>query len=263
MPQRLGQHWLIDQQSLQDIVAQADISGNDLIFEIGTGLGSLTDQLLRTPAKIISLEYDAKLYAQAQKKYTSISNQKLSLKLGDIRQFDWSTLGKNYKICANIPYYLSSNLLRALTDIINKPKLVVLLLAQDLARKLAQTRKQTLLSALVQTYYKVQLGQSILPQHFQPPPKVISQIAILKYEPELSDLTLAAWPMWVKLLKISFANNRKQLGVNLALGFQLSKVEVEQLMTDLPCDFQQRAQELNHQQWWALFQKFYKLNLLG
>ncbi len=251
----LGQHWLSHRLSLQAMVEAADLQAEERVLEIGTGLGYLTDELLKTKASVVSLEYDADLYEKMLKKYQSRSVKNLKLVKADVRKFDWRTLKAPYKICANIPYYLTANLLRSLIDTVNKPDLAVLLVAQDVALKLAAEKKRSLLTVLVQSHYKVELGRTVAKELFQPPPDVTSQVIVLRLNLAFKDCSQDEWPKLTRLFKICFSNRRKQIGVNLRHLFDLSKPELASIFADLDISPQQRAEELSNEQWWRFFLK--------
>ncbi|MCY4010925.1 MAG: rRNA adenine dimethyltransferase family protein [Candidatus Saccharibacteria bacterium] len=253
MPQKpiLGQHWLVDDNHLNQIITQIDLKSHETVFEIGTGLGHLTDKLLQTQATVISLEYDHKLYLKNQNKY---SNQaKLILRQGDIRHFPWDSLPNPYKICANIPYYLTANLFRQLTDIKNKPNQAVLLIPQVIAQKLIKLQKRSLLTVLVQTWYEVSPAQVVQAHFFQPPPQIDSQVIHLGLKSQT--LELDVWRQFVKLLKFGFANPRKQLRGNLKHALKLTVQEIDYLLGSLSLDLRVRAEDLTDQQWQQLFVK--------
>ena len=251
----LGQHWLDHKPSLRAMVTAVDLRSGETVLEIGTGLGYLTDELIKTGAGVISLEYDASLYEKALNKYGSEGVGDLTLTNADVRQFDWRTLPRPYKICANIPYYLSANLLRQLTEISAKPLVTALLLAQEVALKLVQVKKKSLLAVLVQSHYEVELGLIVDRELFRPPPKVTSQIVILKLKPAFKDCSGDDWPKLVRLFKAGFSSQRKQLGVNLRHLLHLSSPDLEDIFSDLDISHHQRAEELTHKQWWQLFLK--------
>ena len=258
-PPPLGQHWLNHPESLQAMVEAADLKPGETVLEIGTGLGYLTDELLQTPARVISLEYDAKLYERNLAKYTARPNGDLELLSGDIRSFNWQSLPAAYKICANIPYYLTANLLRRLTEIDNKPSLAALLMPAAVAGKLSSATKKSLLSVLVQSHYRVELAQKVGRQFFEPPPKIDSQIVILKLSPAFMACSNKQWADLVKLFKLGFSHPRKQLATNLRASSHLEALQIGKMMADLSIPSQARPGELDHGQWWQLFLAFQRL----
>ena len=246
----LGQHWLEHQPSLTAMADAANLHPGETVLEVGTGLGALTDELLKTGAGVISLEYDSALHADNLQRYAG-GSENLKLVQGDIRKFDWQSLPAPYKICANIPYYLCANLLRKLTDIANKPALAVLLLPNEVAEKIAHQRKRPLLTTIVQSHYQVDLGLAVPRQHFAPPPRVDSQIAILECRPAFGDLSETGWLRLVRLFKAAFASQRQQLGVNLRRNLDLSEDQMASLSEEL--DLKKRAEALDNTEWRQLF----------
>lgn len=248
----LGQHWLVDPASLRAIVRLADLKAGETVLEIGTGKGHLTDYLLQTPASIVSLEYDRKLHQENLTKYERHS-ERLRLIRQDVRRFDWTTLPTPYKICANIPYYLSSYLLRCLTETGNKPELAVLLVAREVALKLAETQKRSLLAVLVQSHYAVELGPVVAKEAFRPPPAIDSQAVTLKRRPAFEGLAADQWPALSRLFRICFAANRKQLGVNLRNSGLFPDEELAAIWPQVKFSKERRAESLTDGEWQRLF----------
>ncbi|MYB39785.1 methyltransferase domain-containing protein [Candidatus Saccharibacteria bacterium] len=248
----LGQHWLPHGPSLAAMAAAAELSPGEVVLEIGTGPGYLTDELLKTGAAVVSLEYDRSVFDKARLKYGAQPPPNLRLLQGDIRRFDWPALGPSFKICANIPYYLSANLLRQLTELADKPALAALLLPEAVADKLTAVAKRSLLAALVQLHYAVEAGPLIPKEMFSPPPKIDSKIIVLRHRPAFSNLEPDAWPRLVGLLKAAFAAPRKQLIVNLGRNLELPRAELETALGTAGVRPRQRAEELSNDQWLAL-----------
>ncbi len=246
----LGQNWLSDQESLLAMVQAARVASGDQVLEIGPGLGYLTDKLLAAKAEVLALEFDQDLIPQLQKKYDGSSN--LSLQQGDIRTFDLSGLPADYKICANIPYYLSANLLRILTDTLNKPSVVALMVQKEVAQKVAApVGKRSMLATLVQAQYYASVGTVVPADLFQPPPKVDSQILILSRRSEAL-VAPDGWPELARLIKLAFSNPRKKLRSNLSAGLQLDKTQTDDLLGRASIDLASRAEQLTGQQWLGL-----------
>ena len=241
----LGQHWLTDTQSLQAIVATADIKTGDHVLEIGPGLGHLTDHLLASDAKITALEYDQQLVTKLQAKYSG--NHQIIIRHGDIRSYDFTSLPEGYKICANIPYYLTANLFRQLTETANKPQLASLLVQQEVAERLVSSSRLSLLSVFVKAFYTPELGPVVEARFFSPAPKVSSQVIKLVACQPVVEAKL--WSAFSRLVKVGFANPRKQLYHNLAAGLQLPKEVVKDWLLAEDIDFKLRAQKLSVADW--------------
>ncbi|MEM6997519.1 MAG: 16S rRNA (adenine(1518)-N(6)/adenine(1519)-N(6))-dimethyltransferase RsmA [Patescibacteria group bacterium] len=252
----LGQHWLSDSDTLASIIAAAEISTGDTVLEIGPGLGYMTDKLLKTDAAIAVVEFDQDLLPKLRKKYDHLDKAKLEIIHDDIRTFDLSTLPSDYKIVANIPYYLTANLLRRLTDEQSKPGLAVLLVQKEVAEKVAASKKRSMLANIVQAQYQCSLGVEVPAELFQPPPKVDSQVLILK-KLEKPLIPNEKWDEYVRLLKIAYANPRKKLVHNLSAGLQISKDEVRGLLESNGVDVSVRAEQLEGEEFLST------LNMLG
>lgn len=249
----LGQHWLADEATLEAICESANLVKADTVLEIGPGLGDLTRQLLKRAGKVIAVELDRELAQGLSKK---INNQNLEVVQADILKFDLSSLPVAYKVVANIPYYLTSNLIRVLCESANPPTLVVLLVQQAVAERLAAAPGQmSLLSVSAQLYFVPKLGPVVAAALFQPPPKVDSQVIILKRraEPLFKDLDTR---LFFRLVKAGFAGRRKKLRSSLAAGLNIDKQEADALLKLAKINGDRRAQNLSLQDWYKLYTAF-------
>ena len=247
----LGQHWLKDQDSLVAICQAAQIKPDDQILEIGPGTGELTKVLIESGAQITALEFDQDLIESLQKKF---ADSNVAIVQGDIRTFDLTQLPKTYKIVANIPYYLTANLLRLLTDTTNKPDVAILLVQQEVAERVAkQPGQMSFISAAVQLNYEVSLGEVIKANMFTPPPKVDSQILILRKlsQPRFTDVD---YLQLIRFMKVGFTQPRKTLANNLISGLQIDRSTIEGWLAKSQLKLTVRAQELSLDNWHDLLQ---------
>ena len=247
----LGQHWLDDDASLITICDTAELTGNDTVLEIGPGQGSLTKKLVERAGQVIAVEKDATLVQKLSGSFKIAKN--LQFIEGDILKFDLTTLPAGYKVVANIPYYLTNNLLRILCESPNPPSVMALLVQKEVAERItAKPGHMSLLSISVQFYCETRLGP-VVPAHlFIPPPKVDSQIVKLSYrfKPLFPDIEPR---QFFRLVKAGFATRRKMLLNSLKAGLQLDKIQVEQLLKKAKINPQARAQELSLGQWYDLY----------
>lgn len=252
MPKKsLGQHWLTDIEALEAIAELAEIKPTDTVLEIGPGLGHLTNYLARQAAHVIAIEKDEELAAKLQGKF---SGRPVQIIADDILKFDLSQLPAGYKAVANIPYYLTSNLLRILSESPNPPKLMVLLVQQEVAERIcADPGQMSLLAVSVQLYYECRLGIRVSADKFDPPPKVDSQVVVLTRhdKPLFKSLDTAKF---FRLVKAGFSERRKKLRSSLAGGLELAKPEVDKLLTVAGIDGELRAQNLSLQDWHRIYQ---------
>lgn len=249
----LGQHWLKDEKALEYIADMAVIDSTDTVLEIGSGPGGLTKKLLEKDASVVAIELDANLAHELKQ---SIVSKKLKVIEADILKFDLSSLPKNYKVVANIPYYLTSKLLRTLSESSNPASLVVLLIQKEVAQRVAaEPGKMSILSVSVQLYFEPNLGAIIPSKLFIPPPKVDSQVIVLsrRAKPLFKDLDSKEF---FRIVKAGFSEKRKKLRSSLSGGLGLSKEEADMLLNQAEINGDLRAEALSLEQWHRLYIEF-------
>ncbi|MEI7682691.1 MAG: 16S rRNA (adenine(1518)-N(6)/adenine(1519)-N(6))-dimethyltransferase RsmA [Candidatus Saccharibacteria bacterium] len=245
----LGQHWLNDQATLEDICDSAALTGDDTVLEIGPGPGSLTKLLVQEVQKVVAVEFDERL-ARDLALYVPAVN--LEVVHSDILKFDLTTLPKNYKVVANIPYYLTSNLLRTLSESSNPPQMVILLIQKEVAQRVAAgPGDMSLLSVSIQLYYQAQLGAKVPAALFSPPPKVDSQVLILTKhaKPLFTDYSPEKI---LPVVKAGFSARRKTLLNSLSGGLRLDKPATIELLQNAQIEPSKRPQELSLEDWHRL-----------
>ncbi len=246
----LGQHWLTDSRTLMSICEAADISSGDTVLEIGPGIGTLTAFLTAQAKKVIAVEFD-KTLAQALPGQVTAAN--LEVVHNDILKFDLTTLPPDYKIVANIPYYLTSHLLRIISETTNPPKLAALLVQKEVAERVtAKPGEMSLLSVSAQFYWVVDKGIEVPSNMFTPPPKVDSQVLILRRrtEPLFPDVDEKAF---FRLVKAGFSARRKTLLNSLSGGLRIGKEQITEILGAAKIDPKLRPQQLSIEEWYILY----------
>ena len=246
----LGQHWLTDQASLQAMCEAAAITAGDMVLEIGPGLGTLTAELVKRATQVIAVEFDKDL-AEALPDRVRADN--LQVVMQDILRFDFSELPVGYKLVANIPYYLTNNLMRILSETANPPATASLLVQKEVAERVtAKPGDMSLLSVTTQWYWNVDVGREVPAQLFTPPPKVDSQILILKRRktPLFDGVDTK---QLFRIVKAGFAQRRKTLLNSLGAGLHLTKLETEEMLNKASITPTTRAQMLSLEQWHQLY----------
>lgn len=245
----LGQHWLHDSSILNSIAEAASIVEGDEVLEIGPGLGTLTQALVRSGANVLALEFDSDLLPKLEKKFKNTEHVKIEL--GDVRTFDFRTMPKGYKIVANIPYYLTSHLIRSISETENPPAVAVLLIQKEVAQRICASPGQMgILSVTAQFYFECDLDIEVPAELFTPPPKVDSQVIVLTRRP--SKLFDVDEKQFFHLVKAGFSEKRKTLRNALSGGLAISKDEAVELLSSAGITATTRAQELSLQQWYEL-----------
>ena len=242
----LGQHWLRDSESLESMCQSAELTADDNVLEIGPGLGTLTELLVKQAKKVTAVEFDQDL---ANSLPSRVKAENLEVTSKDILHFDFSKMPANYKLVANIPYYLTSNLIRRISETDNPPSIAVLLIQKEVAeRVVAGPGNMSLLSVTAQFYWQASLGKEVAAELFEPAPKVDSQILILKYRSKklFDDVNPGEF---FRVVKAGFSQRRKTLLNSLSAGLQIDKKIVTQLCQEAEIDPNRRPQTLSLEDW--------------
>lgn len=247
----LGQHWLEDHDSLQAMVDAAGVQLGDEVLEIGPGYGTLTEYLLAAGAQVTALEFDSSLVKGLLARFADVPE--LSIVEGDIRTYDFTSMPPDYKLVANIPYYLTSNLIQLISETTNPPIIAVLLMQKEVAERIcAQPGAMSLLSVTAQFYWETGLDLVVGAQLFTPPPKVDSQILVLtrRTAPLFADVEPKAF---FRVVKAGFSQKRKTLLNSLSGGLSLGRDQAQELLDRAGIDARRRAQTLSLQEWHDLY----------
>ena len=254
----LGQHWLHDEATLQSICDSAGVQAGDHVLEVGPGLGTLTKCLLGRGAQITAVEFDDTLAANLAKNFWNDWHPNPNLKIvhEDILRFDLTTLPVGYKVVANIPYYLTSNLIRVLCESTNPFSQAAILIQKEVAQRVAaQPGQMSLLSVSAQFYCEVSLGALVPAELFTPPPKVDSQVLVLRYRPEPLFEGVDT-KRFFRLVKAGFGQKRKTLVNSLSAGLAIGKDQAREMLGVADIAEKTRAQALSLDDWYALYEVF-------
>lgn len=246
----LGQNFLTSPKIISDIVLAGNIKPNETIIEIGPGEGVMTEQLLDTEAKIICIEKDDRLIPVLTEKFSDyISSKKLNLIHADILDVNISeiTKDKKYKIIANIPYYITGQIIRMFLETKNKPVSMTLLVQKEVAQRIvAKDNKESLLSLSVKVFGDPKIVRFVGRGAFNPAPNVDS--AVINIE-NISNARLEGVKpeLFFEVLHAGFAHKRKQLLPNLSNVFE--KEKVEKVFNELEIDKKIRAEDVSLSIW--------------
>lgn len=250
MPKKeLGQHWLKDRGILAAIADDADLHEDDVVLEIGPGLGTLTSELLRRAGKVIAVEFDPDL---ARKLPGQFPGKNLEVIHTDILQFDLDTLPAGYKVVANVPYYITSKIVEKLMTARNRPSVTVLLVQKEVAERIAAgPGDMSILALSAQVYATATLGVFVPREYFTPPPKVDSAVVVLHARPKPL-IAPEDERAFFRVVKAGFIAKRKKLRSSIAAGLALSKPDAEALLRHADIDPDLRAEDLSIDDWLRL-----------
>lgn len=254
----LGQHWLYDAATLDHIVDSADVKTGDHVIEVGPGLGTLTERLLHRGAVVTAVEFDHDLAEKLRgRNFGSLpAGASLTVIESDILKFDLRQLPAGYKVVANIPYYLTSNLIRVLCESGNPFHTAAILIQKEVAERVcAATGEMSLLAISAQYYCEVSLGDVVPARLFTPPPKVDSQVLVLRYR-ERPLFTGVDTRLFFQLVRAGFSQKRKTIVNSLGGGLAVDKEIARTLLQSASIDPSVRAQNLTLSQWHKLYSAY-------
>ena len=252
---RLGQNFLVNERCIETILDTSDITKEDIVVEIGPGLGFVTEQLVKLAKKVYAVELDEDMVNEISK----IDADNLEIIHRDILKTDLSQFGENIKVVANIPYYITSpilaHLLGEVNDLNNANRnsisQVVLMVQYEVAKRLSANENSPskefgLLSILAQFWADVEFVEKVSARSFFPAPKVESAIVKLTVRKEPL-LKLENYDFFKKVIKGCFATRRKNIKNSLVnVGF--AKNAVEQTLKELNIDEKLRGETLSIEQ---------------
>jgi len=261
----LGQHFLIDDVVLGAILEAAELSPTDTVIEVGPGLGLMTGELARRAGWVIAIELDNRLADVLKKTLADLDNivilnedvlgtDPAALLQGQAPSFP-PTL-RPYKVVANLPYYITSPVLRHFLEASVKPEIMVVMVQKEVAEAIvAEAGQRSVLSISVQFYGKPSIVTYVSASSFFPPPEVDSavvKIEVYRRPPVAVDNVEG----FFKLVRAGFTAARKQVANSLSQGLGLNKLEVLKLLEKAGIDPRRRAETFTLEEWARLWREY-------
>ena len=261
----LGQHFLIDEEVLGLIISAAELISTDVIMEVGPGLGVLTKELAKQARWVVAIELDSKLAVILKETLVSFDNVVIINE--DILDIDPASLLQEqkikfppritspfgYKVIANLPYYITSPVLRHFFEASVKPQIMVVMVQKEVAEAIvAKPGQMSLLSISVQFYGEPRIMGYVPAQCFYPAPEVDS--AILRIDLHPQPAVAVDERSFFELVRAGFAASRKQIVNSLSQGLGLPKADVLALLGTADIAPQRRAETLTLEEWAGLWQ---------
>lgn len=258
---RLGQHFLRSKAALKKIIAAAELKPADIVIEIGPGTGVLTKELAKKVKKVIAIEKDKALIPLLRNNLKDFAN--VEIVYGDILEIKKLEI-RNYKLIANLPYYVAARIIRKFLETKNKPRLMVLMVQKEVGQRIcSQPPNMSLLAISVQFYADAKIIGYVKKQYFWPKPKVDSAIIKIIPKKNLSSLFhgrekegTAFKDRFFKIVRAGFSQPRKQIINNLSGKLGLKKEAARIWLKKNKVEQEQRPQELSLAQWLALTKGF-------
>jgi 16S rRNA (adenine1518-N6/adenine1519-N6)-dimethyltransferase len=257
----LGQNFLIDKNILQKIIDASDINSEDIILEVGPGLGTLTQELAKKAKKVIAVEKDETMCKILKEKFSAQGGPASGWKNIEIINEDilkFKIEEKKYKVIANIPYYLTSPLIRKFLEEGNQPQEIILMIQKEVAQRIcSKTPDMNLLAVSVQFYADPKIVFTVSKNSFWPVPKIDS--AIIKITPNTrhcEEGEAQRSNLFFKVVKAGFSQPRKQLAGNLSKVLKIEKKETANWLLKNNITPTQRAETLTIEDWKNLANSF-------
>jgi 16S rRNA (adenine1518-N6/adenine1519-N6)-dimethyltransferase len=264
---KLGQHFLVDEEALAAVASAAELNSDDIVIEVGPGLGVLTDELVKQAGAVIAVELDDRLAEILKKKMAAVANfavvnrdilkiepQEILSQPVAANALKWKN--PSYKVVANLPYYITSAVLRYFLEAAPQPSLMVVMVQKEVAEAIAARQgKMSLLSTSVQFYGNPEIVKIVPSGSFYPPPEVDSAILKIKIYDKPA-LDIADIDGFFNLVRAGFAASRKQLPNSLAQGLKCSKEQALSLLEEAGIDPRRRAETLSLEEWGVLWKVY-------
>jgi 16S rRNA (adenine1518-N6/adenine1519-N6)-dimethyltransferase len=255
---RFSQNFLADKNIAAKIVSYLDLESTDVVFEIGSGRGTLTQIIGQSGARMFSFEIDNNLIEPLLKKFKTDSN--IEIINADFLKTDPADyFNGNFKLIGNIPYDITSPLIDWMTRYRHKFTIAIITVQKELAERLCSnygSKDWAPVSIFTQCFFEIKKLKTISPQAFYPPPKihstVLSFVPCEKYEIE-------NWPLFEKIVRQAFKHRRKLLINNLAEIPELDKKQLEPILSKIGLDSRIRAEQLSIENYIRLTQEIVSL----
>ena len=264
----LGQNFLIDQEVIRKIIEGADLKKDDVVLEVGPGKGVLTEALASKCQKVIAVEIDQNLIPVLEKRFKE--NKKINIIHGDVLDTDILQLitktqdtrnkqiqnskfkirnySDGYKLIANIPYYITSLIIRKFLEAETPPQEMILMVQKEVAERIvASPGKMSILAVSVQYYANAEILFGVPKTAFDPVPEVDS--AVLKISNFQFPISNSSRDNFFKIVRAGFCAKRKTLANNLANSLHIERKMAEEKLSQIGIASNARAQELSVENW--------------
>ncbi len=248
-PQKgLGQNFLVSERLLESIIEAAQLNYQDVVLEVGAGLGTLTYRLAQQCQRVFAIELDQRLIPLLRMTLSSFDN--VDIVQGDVLAIDPGDLVSSpYKVVSNLPYSISSAVLRHFLEAEAKPSLLVVTVQREVAERIvAGPGEMSLLAVSVQFYSRPRIVAKAPPGAFFPSPQVRSAVVRLDVYPS-PEVAVEDVDRFFDVVRAGFAQRRKQLRNSLSQGLGLPVEDVVEALHRSGINDKQRPQELAIEQW--------------
>jgi 16S rRNA (adenine1518-N6/adenine1519-N6)-dimethyltransferase len=253
----LGQHFLVDRRILGKIISAGDVGEEDVVIEVGPGLGVLTAELVRLARQVVAVEIDSNLAVGLKERITADNLSIVGRDILDVAPSELLPRGETrYKVVANLPYYITSPVLRHFLEADLPPDVMVVMVQREVARTItAAPGKMSLLSVGVQLYGHAEIVAAVPARSFHPVPKVESAVVrITRYPQQI--VAPGQRDSFFSVVRAGFGSPRKQLINTLSHGLGVEKEKIFDNLNTAGIEPTRRAESLSIEEWRCLWQVF-------
>jgi len=256
-PKEWGQHFLLDKDMIDIMMKESEITSEDEVVEIGPGFGTLTFALSGSARKIIAFEIEKRLKSYWKQNKT----ENINIIWGDgLENFKNSQdkLSQQYKFVANLPYQITSRIIRTVLEAETKPKTMTVMVQKEVATRICADKDKSKLTVAVKLFGEPKLIKEVPRESFYPPPRVDSAILTVKniQSPEIDKKN------FFKVVSAGFAHRRKQLKNNLSTDLGIDKQQAGAILEEITGKEKIRAQRLSVEDWKQLCEQLRNNDLI-
>lgn len=262
----LGQNFLKDEHIIDEILRVAAVGPEDHVFEIGPGTGALTERLQQRASHVVAVELDRELVVRLQEHFEKsagvsiLEGNILEMNLNEVLRHAGCKRG-NFKVVANIPYYITAPIIRTLLSLELQPKSLTLMVQKEVAERMtAKPGDMSLLSLMAQYYSDATIAFTVPRAAFEPVPAVDSAVVHLVPK-RVFDVERDR--DFFRVARAGFAARRKTLANNLSASFHQERSTIEKVLADIGLRTDIRAQALSVVDWERLKEKLTEERLMG
>jgi len=249
MRTKLGQNFLIDENIAERIAKSTDLSGQN-VLEIGSGKGILTKYLAQSAGRVLAVEIDRALASALAKKYKNIKIIAEDILRINLPELIEENNFQRYKVAANLPYYITSKIIRLLLETKYPPTEMILMVQKEVAERIvALDGKESLLSISVKFYAEPKILFEVPRENFSPAPEVDSTVIRIMRRDKVPNVDIKKF---FSLIRAGFSSKRKTLVNNLSASFHISKEKIAQILKKTRLGRAVRAEKLQIEDWLEL-----------
>ncbi len=259
---RMGQHFLVDRGILRSIAAAAHLTTDDTVIEVGPGTGLLTSELHALAGEVIAVELDRQMVALLRETFAQTGNVAviegdiLTLSPAELLSHRSSLGASRYKVVANLPYYITSPVLRHFLHSGARPDVMIVTVQEEVAHAImAKPGDMSLLSVSVQVFARPSVVRRVSARSFHPAPKVDSIVLRLDTVPT-PPIPPGQIPSFLNFVGAGFHSPRKQLRNSFGHGLALQRTQIEELLSSGGIAPTRRPETLTVEEWVHLWQLY-------